>query len=142
MATTNGGPAEDLQPQLTVVMQYVKDFSFENPNAPGSLAASTEPPQIGIQINQATEADVPVILDMIRGLAEYEKLLHVVRATEEQLRLTLFGERPGAEVLLANWNGEPIGFTYAVAGDLVSGDLLLVSLAVPSAMDEEGTPAS
>jgi GNAT superfamily N-acetyltransferase len=63
-----------------------------------------------IQINQATEADVPVILEMIRGLAEYEKLLHVVRATEEQLRLTLFGERPGAEVLLANWNEEPIGF--------------------------------
>jgi GNAT superfamily N-acetyltransferase len=47
---------------------------------------------------------------MIRGLAEYEKLSHVVVATEEQLRLTLFGERPAAEVLLAHWNGEPIGF--------------------------------
>jgi GNAT superfamily N-acetyltransferase len=63
-----------------------------------------------IQITPATEADVPVILEMIRGLAEYEKLLHVVAATEDQLRRTLFGERPAAEVLLAHSNGEPIGF--------------------------------
>jgi GNAT superfamily N-acetyltransferase len=63
-----------------------------------------------IQIAPATEAEVPVILDMIRGLADYEKLSHVVSATEEQLRGTLFGERPGAEVLLAGWNGEWIGF--------------------------------
>jgi hypothetical protein len=59
---------------------------------------------------RATEAHVPVILQMIRELAEYEKLSHVVRATEEQLRRTLFGERPAAEVLLANWNQEPVGF--------------------------------
>ena len=68
MATTNGGPAEDLQPQLTVVMQYVKDFSFENPNAPGSLAASTEPPQIGIQINVGanplSDSDIEVVLKL------------------------------------------------------------------------------
>src|ERR1700691_1030956 len=63
-----------------------------------------------IRITPATEVDVPVILVMIRGSAEYEKLSHVVVATEEQLRLTLFGERPGAEVLLAHWDGEPIGF--------------------------------
>jgi GNAT superfamily N-acetyltransferase len=63
-----------------------------------------------IRIVSATEADVPVILEMIRGLAEYEKLSHVVCATEEQLRQTLFGERPAAEVLLAHWNGEPVGF--------------------------------
>jgi GNAT superfamily N-acetyltransferase len=63
-----------------------------------------------IRITPATEADVSVILEMIRGLAEYEKLSHVVVATEEQLRRTLFGERPGAEVLIASANGEPIGF--------------------------------
>ncbi len=63
-----------------------------------------------IRITPATEAHVPLILEMIRGLAEYEKLLHVVSATEEQLRQTLFGERPAAEVLLADWNGERIGF--------------------------------
>jgi GNAT superfamily N-acetyltransferase len=64
----------------------------------------------GIRITPATEADVPVILEMIRGLAEYEKLLHVVAATEDQLRRTLFNERPAAEVLLAHLDGEPIGF--------------------------------
>jgi preprotein translocase subunit SecB len=55
MTTTNGGPgqtaAQDTQPQLTVVSQYIKDFSFENPNAPQSLAPRQEQPQIGIQIN-------------------------------------------------------------------------------------------
>src|SRR5580693_3885428 len=63
-----------------------------------------------IKITAATEADVPVILEMIRGLADYEKLSHVVRATEQQLRHTLFGERPAAEVLLAHLNAEPVGF--------------------------------
>src|SRR5580693_648717 len=63
-----------------------------------------------IQISPATEADVPAILEMIRELAEYEKLSHVVVATEEQLRDTLFGERPAAEVLLAHVNAEPVGF--------------------------------
>ncbi len=63
-----------------------------------------------IEITPATEADVPVILEMIRGLADYEKLSHVVRATEKQLRQTLFGERPAAEVLIAHWNAEPVGF--------------------------------
>ena len=55
MTTTNGRPgqtaAPDTQPQLTVVSQYIKDFSFENPNAPQSLVPRQEQPQIGIQIN-------------------------------------------------------------------------------------------
>jgi preprotein translocase subunit SecB len=51
MSTTNGGPPEDQQPQLNVVAQYIKDFSFENPNAPQSMMPSQEAPQIGIQIN-------------------------------------------------------------------------------------------
>ena len=57
-------------------------------------------------ITEAVEADVPVILGMIRELAEYEKLLHVVTATEQQLRNTLFGQRPAAEVLLARLPAE------------------------------------
>ena len=73
MATTNGGPAEDLQPQLTVVTQYTKDFSFENPNAPQSLAASSEPPQIGIQIKVGAtplnDTDIEVVLKL-EGKAE------------------------------------------------------------------------
>jgi GNAT superfamily N-acetyltransferase len=63
-----------------------------------------------IRIFPAVETDVPVILEMIRGLAEYEKLSHIVSATEDQLRRTLFGDRPAAEVLLASQNGDPIGF--------------------------------
>lgn len=63
-----------------------------------------------IRVVEAAEADVPAILAMIRGLAEYEKLLHMVAATEEQLRKTLFGEKPGAEVLLAWLDSECVGF--------------------------------
>lgn len=54
-----------------------------------------------IRIVRATEKDVPLILEMIRGLAAYEKLSHAVTATEDQLRRTLFGDKPSAEVLLA-----------------------------------------
>jgi GNAT superfamily N-acetyltransferase len=54
-----------------------------------------------IRIRPATQADTPVILDFIRALADYERLLHEVVATEERIRTTLFGEHPAAEVLLA-----------------------------------------
>jgi len=63
-----------------------------------------------LQIIQATEHDVAVILDLIRQLAEYERLSDKVTATEDQLRMTLFGERPAAEVLLASTDGETVGF--------------------------------
>jgi preprotein translocase subunit SecB len=76
MSTTNGGPAPgaELPPQLNVVGQYIKDFSFENPNAPQSLsAAGSGPPQIAIQINvnarPLSENDVEVALK-IDGKAE------------------------------------------------------------------------
>ena len=61
-------------------------------------------------IRSATELDVPVILDLIRQLAEYEQLAHLVAATEEPLRETLFGAKPAAEVLLADCEGECAGF--------------------------------
>ena len=58
----------------------------------------------------AREQDVAVILEMIRALAEHEKLSDHVIATEEKIRSTLFGESPAAEVLLA-WRGhECLGF--------------------------------
>jgi len=63
-----------------------------------------------VRIEPATIDDVPVILEMIRGLAEYEKLADTVVATEEALRSTLFGSRPSAEVLLAYDSVEPVGF--------------------------------
>jgi GNAT superfamily N-acetyltransferase len=63
-----------------------------------------------IRIVEATAADVPVILDLIRGLAEYEKLSHCFTATEEKLRATLFGPHPAAEVLLGYIGEECAGF--------------------------------
>ena len=63
-----------------------------------------------LQIRTAERADIPVILHFIRGLAEYEKLLDAAVATEAQLAATLFGERPYAEVLLAELDGAPAGF--------------------------------
>jgi len=63
-----------------------------------------------VRIVPATESDVPIILEMIRELAAYEKLLHICVATEAQLRGTLFGARPAAEVLLAQLDGATVGF--------------------------------
>jgi len=64
----------------------------------------------GFQIRAAIEADVPVILSFIQKLAVYEKLADEVVATEEALRQTLFGSRRFAEVALAFFEGEPVGF--------------------------------
>lgn len=61
-------------------------------------------------IRAATTADVPLILQLIRGLAAYERLPHEVVATETLLAEQLFGAHPGADVLLAEWAGEPAGF--------------------------------
>jgi GNAT superfamily N-acetyltransferase len=63
-----------------------------------------------IRIVPARPDDVPVILQMIRALAEYEQLSHEVVATEEDLREWLFGHRPAAEVVLAYAGEAPIGF--------------------------------
>ena len=61
-------------------------------------------------IRNATEADVPLILYFIRALAEYEHLLDRCVATEQMVRDTLFGERRYAEVVIAEDEGEPVGF--------------------------------
>jgi GNAT superfamily N-acetyltransferase len=63
-----------------------------------------------LQIAPAAENDVPLILSFIRKLAEYEKLSHMVVATEEAIREHVFGTNPVAEVLLAYWDGELVGF--------------------------------
>jgi GNAT superfamily N-acetyltransferase len=53
---------------------------------------------------------VPLIRRLIAGLAEYEKLAHEMRATEDQLRASLFGERRDAEVVIARAGSTPVGF--------------------------------
>lgn len=76
--TTNGGASnptapEGNAPNLAVLVQYIKDFSFENPNAPNSLLQQQQQPQIGIQINvnprQLSTTDFEVELKM-EGKAE------------------------------------------------------------------------
>lgn len=65
-----------------------------------------------ISIRAATAADIPLIHTLIRGLAEYEKLLAGFEATEERLRATLFPAegRAAAECVLAYLDDAPAGF--------------------------------
>ena len=64
----------------------------------------------GFEIRTTTEADVPVILQLIRDLATYERAPDAVVATEAGLRDVLFGPKRAAEVLLALQNEMPVGF--------------------------------
>jgi GNAT superfamily N-acetyltransferase len=63
-----------------------------------------------VRIVPACVEDVPIILDLIRGLGEYERLSHEIVATEDGLRKWLFGERPVAEVVLAYVDTAVVGF--------------------------------
>jgi len=62
------------------------------------------------EIRAAGVEDVPVILELIRELATYERAPNEVVAREKQLVEVLFGERPTAEVLLAFERKSPVGF--------------------------------
>jgi len=61
-------------------------------------------------IRPATAADVPIILELIRELATYERAPNEATATQDQLVDVLFGPRPAAEVLLAFEEETPVGF--------------------------------
>jgi GNAT superfamily N-acetyltransferase len=63
-----------------------------------------------LRIKQATKDDVPLILMFIRELAQHERALDRVSATEEGLLVTLFGPRPYAEAVIAYKNDEPVAF--------------------------------
>lgn len=63
-----------------------------------------------LRIAPATELDIPLILEFIRGLAEYEGHLDRVEATEERIRKTIFGAEPAADVVLAYENEIAVGF--------------------------------
>jgi len=77
--TTNGGPEPQMaMPQIGVLVQYVKDLSFENPSAPRSLAPSTQQPANNVQVNAdaspGTDTDFEVSL-RIEGKAESQGML-------------------------------------------------------------------
>ena len=58
-----------------------------------------------IRIDPATPADVSEIHDLVKALADYERLAHMVVSTEAQLHDALFGPHPAAEVLIARVDG-------------------------------------
>ncbi len=63
-----------------------------------------------IKIRFAQPDDVPLILEFIKELAEYEQLLHEVVATEETLKETLFGSKSHAEVIIGYLDEKPVSF--------------------------------
>jgi preprotein translocase subunit SecB len=117
MSMTNGGGADQIgdtqsnagQPQLNVLAQYVKDLSFENPNAPNSLQQHPQQPSINIQINVNAKplaaSDFEVELK-IEGRAEvpglvlfgfellYAGVFRIVNVPQENLHPLLMIECP------------------------------------------------
>ena len=110
MTNGNGTPPEAVAPpQLNVLAQYTKDLSFENPNAPTSLAPSPQPPQINIQINvgatSVAENEYEVALS-IEGKAEnagkvlfsfdlvYAGVFRIVNVPQENLHPLVMIECP------------------------------------------------
>lgn len=71
---------------------------------------SGETSRIKVNIRIATQKDVPIILRLIKELAVFEKMSQEVIATEESLHKSLFGDRPYAHVLLAEVDGEAVGY--------------------------------
>ena len=84
MSTTNGGPQPQIDlsqmpvPRIGVLTQYVKDFSFENPNAPRSMAPNSQAPAINVNIaveaSPLSETDVEVTL-RLDGKAELQGMV-------------------------------------------------------------------
>ena len=69
-----------------------------------------EEPVTEFRIRAATPDDIALVLAFVRELAEYERLSHLVSATEARLRESLFGGHPGAEVVLGFAGDTPAGF--------------------------------
>ncbi len=65
---------------------------------------------MSLEIRKATKNDASSILELINGIAEYEKLTHQVEATEELIQKNMFGETPYAHCFLAYWNGQLAGY--------------------------------
>lgn len=68
-----------------------------DPSAPAAIFAGA------VHLRPATPDDVPLVLALIRALADYERLADACVATETALRASLFGARPDAEVVIAEW---------------------------------------
>lgn len=67
-------------------------------------------PPAAIRVVPATERDTSVIVSFIHRLAEYERMAELCVATEDDVRRTLFGDSPAAEVIIAYDGETPVGF--------------------------------
>ncbi|HLI67580.1 MAG TPA: GNAT family N-acetyltransferase [Caulobacteraceae bacterium] len=67
---------------------------------------------MSVIVREARADDAPVILGFIRGLAEYERLLHEVKTTEADVRAILFGASPRAFCDIAELDSQPVGFAF------------------------------
>jgi GNAT superfamily N-acetyltransferase len=65
---------------------------------------------MSVNVRVASPADIPLIWQFVRDLAEYERLLHEVEITEDDIRRDLFGENPRAFCDIAEHEGRPVGF--------------------------------
>lgn len=65
---------------------------------------------MGITIRPAARADVPLLLELIGALADYERLRDELHATPELLEQHLFGERPAASAAIAELDGQAVGY--------------------------------
>ena len=72
-------------------------------------------PEADLLVRPANAGDVPTLLEMFGELAEYERLTHELRATEQGLAGALFGEHPPAEALIAERDGEALGYALFFA---------------------------
>ena len=92
-------------------------------------------------IREAQPGDEAIILGFIKELASYEKLSHEVIATKEHLRRTLFAAQPKAFALIAEVDGEPVGFAlyfFNYSTFIGRHGLYLEDLYVRESMVEEG----
>ena len=71
---------------------------------------SDQPPALPFALRNAELRDVGAIVQLIRDLAEFEQLTHLLQVTPEKLRPQLFGERPAAEAMVAERGGEVVAF--------------------------------
>jgi preprotein translocase subunit SecB len=100
MSTTNGGQATDggaqanaAQPQLNVLAQYVKDLSFENPNAPRSLQQQQQAPQINIELKIEGRAEAASTLLFAFDLL-YAGVFRIANVPQDSLHAVIMIECP------------------------------------------------
>jgi GNAT superfamily N-acetyltransferase len=109
------------------------------PKRSGGRSARSRP----LVIREARDSDVPELLEMFIELAEYEDLLHELKATEKQLSEALFGPHPAAEALIAELDKPHVVVGYALyfptfSSFLASSGVWLEDLFVRPAHRREG----